>query len=269
MNFRTTGFVCATTLFLLAGCSSHSSIDARKTGASHTAGSGISNNPSALTDKDIFGNETTLAVSEEDIQAALEGEPFRVPMNSPVILVQSGSRAPEAIIQQEMNKYYTVSTFSGIPDRQKVVTCNKNKDAKNSNDEAPPVENMNYMQALRYIAAKGHQKAIIVYQGTLQSGKYDSALKSTVWSDYKNEKLKDNVSMRYLVRFTLVDVATGEWATWSPVNYEYKVLPPVTGTGTGKKETSTTTTDVTEQQITRLKQKTYAAVVKDLVNRYQ
>ncbi len=50
------------------------------------------------------------------------------------------------------------------------------------------------MQALRFVAAKGHQKAIIVYQDTLQTGKYDSALKSTVWSDYKNEKLTDAIS---------------------------------------------------------------------------
>lgn len=265
MNYRTIISICAAT-FLLAGCTPHSPIDAKKTDAYGKNNTFSSKSVSSqLTDKDIFGNETTLAVSEEDIQAALEGEPFRVPVNSPIILVQSGSRAPEAIIQQEMNKYYTVSTFSGIPDRQKVVTCNKYKDDKNSHDEAPPVENMNYMQALRYIAAKGHQKAIIVYQGTLQSGKYDSTLQSTVWSDYKNEKLNDIVSMRYLVRFTLVDVATGEWSTWSPVNYEYKVLPPVSGAI--KKETSTT--DITEQQISLLKQKTYIAMVKDLVYRYQ
>ncbi len=44
---------------------------------------------------------------------------------------------------------------------------------------------MQWMQALRFVAAKGHQKAIIVYQDMLQTGKYDSALKSTVWSDDK------------------------------------------------------------------------------------
>ncbi|MCV4632969.1 hypothetical protein OFB83_30675, partial [Escherichia coli] len=86
------------------------------------------NAPQQLTDKDLFGNETTLAVSEEDIQAALDGDEFRVPLNSPVILLQSGNRAPEIIMQEEMRKYYTVSTFSGIPDRQKPLTCNKNKD---------------------------------------------------------------------------------------------------------------------------------------------
>ncbi|MEO3990643.1 hypothetical protein [Pseudocitrobacter cyperus] len=267
MKIRETFFILISPFILVVGCTPHSSIDARKPGSTHISGSSISTNTAVLTDKDIFGNETTLAVSEEDIQAALEGESFRVPMNSAVILVQSGSRAPEAMIQQEMSKYYTVSTFSGIPDRQKPITCNKNKNDKNDGSNALPVENMNYMQALRYIAAKGHQKAIIVYNGTLQSGKYDTALKSTVWSDYKNEKLTDAVSMRYLIRFTLVDVATGEWATWSPVNYENKVLPPMAGSGTSKKETSAA--DLTEQQITQLKQRTYTAMVKDLVNRYQ
>lgn len=88
---------------------------------------------------------------------------------------------------------------------------------------------MNWMQALRFVAAKGHQKAIIVFQDTLQTGKYDSGLKSIVWTDYKNQKLTDTMSLRYLVRFTLVDVATGEWATWSPVNYESKLIFPQIG----------------------------------------
>ncbi|ECG8591770.1 hypothetical protein FNI11_18835 [Salmonella enterica subsp. salamae] len=260
MNSGPTVYLCAAVL-LLAGCVPRSSIDAKKIGASEKQNNVSRTISAQLTDKDIFGNETTLAVSEEDIQAALEGDEVRVPLNSPVILVQSGNRAPEAIMQQEMSRYYTVATFSGIPDRQRPMTCNKEKNKGDSLDIAV-AENMNWMQALRYVAAKGHQKAIIVYQDTLQSGIYDPATKNTVWSDYKNEKLTDNTSLRYLVRFTLVDVATGEWATWSPVNYEYKVLPSLPG----KKEIADT---VTEQQISQLKQKTYASMVKDLVNRYQ
>jgi len=257
MNFRTIALLCASAYFL-SGCAPHSPIDAKKTG---TTGKESATSKSAslqLTDKDIFGNETTLAVSEEDIQAALEEDEFRVPLNSKVILVQSGSRAPETLMQQEMSQYYSVATFSGIPDRQKVVSCNKEKD---ENSEATIAENMNWMQALRYIAAKGHQKAIIVYQDLLQSGKYDPTTKNTIWSDYKNEKLTDTTLLRYLVRFTLVDVATGEWATWSPVNYEYNVTIPQTN----KKEII----DTTDQQVSQLKQRTYALMVKDLVNRYQ
>lgn len=251
-----------TTLSLLTGCTPHSPIDAKKMGSSDKESSITSKNFSTqLTDKDIFGNETTLAVSEEDIQAALEGEEFRVPLNSPVILVQSGSRAPEAIMQQEMGRYYTVATFSGIPDRQKRSTCKKDKSKEESQDVSA-AENMNWMQALRYVAAKGHQKAIIVYQDTLQTGKYDAVTKNVVWSDYKNEKLTNSASLRYLVRFTLVNVATGEWATWSPVNYEYKILPSLSA----KKDDLQT---FTEQQVAQFKQRTYASMVKDLVSRYQ
>ena len=258
MDSRAAIFLCVA--FLLTGCTSHSLIDAKKLGSSGKDNSlSIKNHSSQLTDKDIFGNETTLAVSEEDIQAALEGDNFRLPLNSSVILVQSGNRAPESIMQQEMGRYYTIATFSGIPDRQKAANCNKKKD---DSQDVAVVENMNWMQALRYVAAKGHQKAIIVYQDSLQSGKYDNATKNMVWSDYKNEKLAASTSLRYIVRFTLVDVATGEWATWSPVNQEYKVFP----LPSGKKDAAQS---VTEQQILRFKQITYASMVKDLVNRYQ
>lgn len=253
MNIRLTIPLCVVT-FLLNGCV-RSPIDAQKTAFPRAESSISKNVVTQLTDKDIFGNETTLAVTEDDIQAALEGEKFSVPLNSAVILIQSGSRAPEMAMQQEMSKYYRLSTFSGIPDRQKPLSCNK---IKTPEGDMAVSENMNYMQALRYIAAKGQQKAIVVYWDTLQTGRYDAATKTIIWSDYRNEKLSDSASLRYLVRFALVDVATGEWATWSPVNYEDNLLQPLTGK-----------TSVTEQQIAQLKQKTFATVVKDLVNRYQ
>lgn len=137
---------CLCVMFsLLVGCASKSPIDAKKKNTP-TEKNMSKNSSSQLTDKDIFGNETTLAVSEEDIQAALEGEAFRVPLNSPVILVQSGSRAPEAMMQQEMSKYYTVATFSGIPDKQKPVTCNKDKNKnKDENQDIAVAEKMNWM----------------------------------------------------------------------------------------------------------------------------
>lgn len=249
-----------TAILMSVGCTQHSTIDAKKTGTSVKE---INSNSvtSRLTDKDIFGNETTLTITEEDIQAALEGDELHVPLNSSVILVQSGNRAPETFMQQEMSRYYTVATFSGIPDRQKKISCSKDRSNEDSQDIIT-AENINWMQALRYVAAKGHQKVIIVYQDTLQFGRYDSITKNMLWSDYKNEKITDNISLRYLVRFTLVDVATGEWATWTPANEEYITLPSLSA----KKEV---TDNVTEQQILQLKQRTYASIVKDLVNRYQ
>lgn len=63
-------------------------------------------------------------------------------------------------MQEEMRKYYTVSTFSGIPDRQKPLTCNKNKD-KNENEDVASAENMNWMQALRLWLQKGIRKRLL------------------------------------------------------------------------------------------------------------
>ena len=158
-------------------------------------------------------------------------------------------------MQQELSRYYRVTTFSGIPDKQKPLSCNK---TKHNEGEIITSENMNYMQALRYIAAKGQQKTVIVYWDTLQLSKYESTTKTTRWSDYRNEAVSDSASLRYLIRFALVDVATGEWATWSPINYEHGIRHTLTG----KKA-------VTEQELIQLKQKTFAAVIKDLVGRYQ
>ncbi|MCV5941110.1 hypothetical protein OFN64_31025, partial [Escherichia coli] len=58
------------------------------------------------------------------------------------------------------------------------------------------------------------------------------------------------------------------WATWSPVNYESRVIfPPAGITKTSNKELSND--HVTEAQLFNLKQKTYVSMVKDLVSRFQ
>ena len=98
---------CICVLFsLLAGCALWIFYWWKEEKAQVTQSNINKNTPQQLTDKDLFGNETTLAVSEEDIQAALDGDEFRVPLNSPVILVQSGNRAPETIMQEEMEILY-------------------------------------------------------------------------------------------------------------------------------------------------------------------
>ena len=103
MDFRSVILSCVT-LSSLVGCVTHSPIDAKKTTSQVESSGRNTTSPSWLTDKDIFGNETTLAISEDDIQAALAEDNFRVPLNSPVILVQSGNRAPETVMQQEMSR---------------------------------------------------------------------------------------------------------------------------------------------------------------------
>lgn len=131
------------------------------------------------------------------------------------------------------------------------------------------VINANYMQVMRYIAAKGRQKAIVVYWDELESGKYNSVTKEVVWKKYAGETLSGS-SLRYLIRFALVDVATGEWATYSPANIESVAVPLIVQTDAKAKTDAKTSEkmDITEQQIVSLEQKTCQMVVRDLANRY-
>ncbi|ELZ9358532.1 hypothetical protein QBC30_004135 [Citrobacter freundii] len=266
--------------FLLTGCARTSSIDARKTKSGVPHQEQIAPT-SQLTDQDVFGNELTLEITEEDIQNAVEEaqEQFTIPLNSAVVLIKSGSRAPDARMQQEMQRYYRVSTFSGIPVVKKKrpvqpVIPVKETQADTTTDgdfsvDRNSVVNANYMQAMRYIAAKGRQKAIVVYWNELEAGKYNSATKEVVWKKYAGEKLSGS-SLRYLIRFALVDVATGEWATYSPANFESVTAPLIVQTDVKAKADAMTSekTDITEQQIVSLEQKTCQMVVRDLVNRY-
>lgn len=242
MNITAITFLSISVLFM-QGCN-HSVIDAKKT----TVNNSLKTSVPQLTEKDVLGNEATLSISEDDIQSALNEERFALPINSSIILVQSGSRAPEMSMQQEMSKYFSISTFSGIPERKKTLACNKG---------TAGAENMNYMQALRYIAAKGKQKAILVYWGELESGRYDTETKKVLWSGYENGKpTGSNKVLRYLLRFALVNVETGEWAIYSPVNNEYHIA-------------AENSSEAMEQQIMQLRQKTYEKTVRDMVNRYK
>ncbi|HDC4378003.1 TPA: hypothetical protein O8L29_002166 [Enterobacter hormaechei] len=259
------GIIC---FLLLAGCTKLSSIDGRKTGAATPRMDAISTPASQLTDRDVFGDELTLDITEEDIENAVEeaSNGFEIPQNSAIILVESGSRAPDVIMQKEMQRYYRVSTFSGIPVARKkravkpaTPAKETDSDTENFSDSKNGVINANYMQALRYIGAKGRQKNIVVYWSELEAGKYNAAIKEVVWKKYTGGNVSGS-SLRYLIRFALVDVATGEWATYSPANTELMAVP-LTGKTDNKK-------DMTEQQIADLKKKTCKMVVEDLVNRY-
>lgn len=254
---------------LLNGCSKSSSIDDKKKAAAPQRTDITS--MTQLSEQDVFGNELTLEISEEDIQNAVEeaeGQ-FEVPLHSSIVLVKSGSRAPDVMMQKEMQRYYKVSTFSGIPVARKKRAAQPatsvkqavNEFAENDTENKGAVINANYMQALRYIAAKGRHSTIVVYWDEIESAKYNSALKEMVWKKYNGEKTA-GLSLRYLIRFVLVDVASGEWSAYSPVNAESLTIPL-----TPPKDQKVDA-DAIQRQMNDLEKTTYKMVVEDLVERY-
>ena len=255
--------------FLLNGCSKSSSIDDKKKSVSPQRTDFAS--MTQLSEQDVFGNELTLEITEEDIQNAVEeaeGQ-FEVPLHSSIVLVKSGSRAPDVMMQKEMQRYYKISTFSGIPVARKKRSTQPAASVKqaisdlaeNEIDNKGSAINANYMQALRYIAAKGRHNTIVVYWGDLEAAKYNSALKENVWKKYNGEKIS-GLSLRYLIRFVLVDVASGEWSTYTPVNAELLTIP-LTPPKNQKVDA-----DTIQRQINDLEKATYKMVVEDLVGRY-
>ena len=254
---------------LLNGCSKSSSIDDKK--KSVTSQRTDVTSTTQLSEQDVFGNELTLEITEEDIQNAVEeaeGQ-FDVPLLSSIVLVKSGSRAPDVMMQKEMQRYYKVSTFSGIPVVRKKRASQPASSikqtvsdlAENEIENKSAVINANYMQALRYIAAKGRHNTIIVYWDEIESAKYNSALKETVWKKYSGEKIA-GISLRYLIRFVLVDVASGEWSTYSPVNAESLTIPLVPA------KDQKNDADSIQRKINDLEKATCKMVVGDLVERY-
>lgn len=213
-----------------------------------------------LNNRDVFDDELEQEITEDDIQQAVEtaSEGFFLPLSSRIILVQSGEVVPDIEMQNKMRKYYQVSLYSGMPKAKSLHVVAKNKEK----DEAQAVVQNNYMRTLRLIAAKGQQRAVMVYWGTLQMGVVDEKSRRLVWMPYQSGKIPERTtSMRYLLRFTLVDVATGNWSMHSPtttaVSYERQPNPNM----------ENTVGDIA--QIDALKQTAYESAARELSEYYE
>ncbi|OCG49128.1 hypothetical protein A9G35_12545 [Gilliamella sp. Choc5-1] len=207
-----------------------------------------------LTDKDIFDEELDKEITDYDIQEAayLAKKGFHVPLKSSIILVQSGESVPDATMQLEMSKYYQVSVYNGFPKTKTLSNRRKSKDSDH-------VIYNNYMKQLRLIAAKGGQRTIVVYWGELENGVLDEKTNIVNWRLYSGGKLPSNTkSLRYLLKFTLVDVVTGNWSTYSPINVEVDYIPP---------KFRNNVTDIA--QIDQLIHKSYANAALLLAERYK
>lgn len=235
------------TLFMFSGCTSEPASKNPTYVAAKV-------NKAQLTDEDVFDSNLNHEITEEDIQRAIAQaeQGFVLPARSPVILVQSGATTPDSEMQLEMSKYYRVSVNSGVPPTKARI---------NRKSDEPVIQN-NYMRTLRLVGAKGRQKAIIVYWGTLETGKVDDKTNMTVWSTYTSGKMpSETKSIRYLLRFALVDVKTGNWVTYSPTNTEREFVQ------SSFNNQSSAGTQAT--QIDELKRNAYEFASRDLSTRYE
>lgn len=107
MGFRSVILSCVT-LSIFDRLCPHSSIDAKKTALQAESRTRNTTSTTWREDKDLFGNEATLSISEDDIQAALTENRFRAPLNSSVRLAvglprRSGKTSHQLIHSHRVN----------------------------------------------------------------------------------------------------------------------------------------------------------------------
>ena len=204
-----------------------------------------------LTEQELFGWDPSAEITEEVIQDAIAQaeDEISIPRNASIILVQSGEKTPDTDMQKELEKHYKVATFSGIPPSKKI---NVNKE--------PSTSPNSYMLTLRYFGARGRQSTVIVYWPTLQMGIFDKQANSFIWQDYQPVANNTQInSLRYVMRYAVIDVKTGNWEMYSPTSIETKI-PGIA--------TNTTPENTLEDVIKKSKQQTYQANAQEIYSRF-
>jgi len=241
---KTVFCVCLLAMVILAGCSTRS---ISNSGYEERSIFGLKHAPDnpfykgELSEFDLIGIDPTAEISESDIQQAMvnANPPLTLKKGEAVMLIQSGAMIPDSGMVDSMNRYFTVSVFSGVPQRK--------IERKSS-----------YSRLLRLAAARGGYGKIICYWGLLETAQKDLSSKTVSWVPFLGSVIPDeDQQMRIRLKVAVVDVKTGRWEMFSPKSFE------------GEERSSRNSRGASDQQqVQTLKEKSYAAAVEALVSRY-
>ena len=144
-----------------------------------------------LSDFSLVGVTQRTNITEAAISTALsDSHQVVVCRRQPVMVIQSGAAAPDAPLLEELQKYFSVVPFSGVPDKETPV----------------------HAEALRLTAANGGCAAVICYWGVLERARFNEATKSVSWVPVVGHFVPDERQCaRIRLRAALIDVASGHW----------------------------------------------------------
>ena len=193
-----------------------------------------------LNEFDVLGIDPKSTITESDIQRSLAARTrISVSKGSSIMLIQSGAIIPDEEMLKGLEKYYTVSIFTGVPSGGGAAG-----DA--------------YAKALRLAAANGGYGALMVYWGLLETGREDLATKIVSWLPFIGGAIPDQSQrMRIRLKVAIVDVRSGQWDLFSP--------PPFEDTDASGRYTRISSD---QAQVAILKAKAYNAAVDDVVRRF-
>jgi hypothetical protein len=228
-------------LLLMAACSTRSISD---------SGYGGRGNPmyrGELSEYDVLGVDRVGGFTEADIQAAMvRKQPIAVKKGSAVLLVQSGALLADPDMIAAMEKYYTVSSFSGVP---------LDTSRYSGGPQLPPIP---YSQLFRMAAAKGGYETVIVYWGVLESASKELGGKAISWVPIIGSVVPDETQhMRIRLMMAVIDVKTGQWESFSPEPLEDEATSNQHGRAASD-----------QNQVVLLKGKAYKAAAEAVALRY-
>jgi len=201
-----------------------------------------------LSEYDVLGIDRGGGFSEADIQkAAIQHQPITMRRGNSILLIQSGALMADPAMASAMEKYFTVSSFSGIPI--------KNDAGPDRAGRPAPVP---YSQLFRMAAAKGGYDTVIVYWGMLESATEGAATKAISWVPIIGGIVPDETQhMRIRLLMAVIDVRTGQWETYSPEPIDDEALSNRHGRAASD-----------QRQIMELKTKAYKAAADAIALRY-
>ena len=186
-------------IFLLAGCGTRSMSNAGYYGQNSTYRGEIS-------EMDVVGSPD----SGDVYRARRERREPRLARGAGILLIQSGALVPHASLIETLSPRYRVDTFSGIPRSSPESAMT---DARLAS-QAPPRD---AARSLRLTAAQGGYDAIVCVWGSVETERRDLGTKAVSWIPIVGWMIPDEAQeMSVRLRFAIVDVASGDWALFSP-----------------------------------------------------
>ncbi|HTG44704.1 MAG TPA: hypothetical protein VK633_09245 [Verrucomicrobiae bacterium] len=194
-----------------------------------------------LHQSDVLGLHTAKAVNDEDIRRILdESRSFHIQENSNILLVQSGAAHPDKEMVDQLSRHFTVLPFTGVP-------------SELSTSRGGAVS-----KALRLAAAESKAETVLVYWGSVEIMRDDLPTGIVSWVPVVDFMVPDEYQkVRMHLKLALIDVRTGQWATFQTEPVEDKTL---TTRYAREKEPS--------WPIKSIKQRVYESCVRKLLDGY-
>lgn len=234
-------------LALLSACDSRSISDSGyREGGRYGGGNPLYRGE--LSAYDVLGIDPAQPISEDDIRGALVAKrPISIKKGSAIMLVQSGAPFADTEMTGALERYYTVSTFSGVPLTSQAYT------GQIVTSKSPA-----YAQLFRMAAAKGGFETVIVYWGILESASESLGTKAISWVPIVGGIVPDEAQrMRIRLMMAIIDVRTGQWESFEPPSINDEAI---------SNEHHRAASD--QRQVETLKAKAYQEAAEALVARY-